>query len=384
MRLSLHRSEARTRSRSLAAVCFALCAALTASACSSSSSPAAGPSGSASLVDTASAHSKLLPYLGHPSAFPEDNALGQHPAAGSKFVYLQCSTPICALIGTLLAGPTKALGVSLTIVNSGSSATSSQAAAATAMADKPAAVLLPAVDPQIFGASIKQMTAAGIAVTGVGIIDGEAYGVPVSEGGEASIALAGQLLADWVVSQKGGASNTVFFGTPELNFTPTMQAGFKSEMAQVCGSCATAYQSIPIATFGNTAPSAVVSYLQAHQKVNTVVFASMEAATGLAAALKDAGIHVTTVGFAPTPSNLQDIKNGGLTAGLGLDLLVQEWNQVNLAARQLAHESITPAELDPDLEFLTQGDVTAADTSQGWTGYPDVAQRFEKLWTPAG
>ncbi len=36
-----------------------------------------------------------------------------------------------------------------------------------------------------------------------------------------------------------------------------------------------------------------------------------------------------------------------------------------------------------DLEFLTKDDVTSAATSRGWTGYPDVAQRFAKLWSPA-
>lgn len=374
-----------------ALVATAVMLVLGVSACSSTSNTSAssGSTGrhtagvNSSSADVSAAQAALAPYLNHPSAFPATTPLTKRPAAGSRFVYLQCSTPICAQIGQLLVAPTKALGVSLTVINSGSSAASSQAAAAAALADKPAAVLLPAVDPQVFGNSIQQLDSAGIAVAGVGIINGQPYGVQVSEGGMASIQLAGTLMADWVVAREGSNANVVFFGTPELNFSPLMQTGFKNEMARVCPSCSVSYQQIPVATFGSTAPSTVISYLQAHPGTNTVVFASMEGATGLAAALKDAGMHVTTLGFAPSPSNLQDIKSGGLTAGLGLDLPVQEWNQVNLAAQLLAHQQIGTAELNPDLQFLTQQNVTTADTLQGWTGYPDLAQRFAQLWSPA-
>jgi len=336
--------------------------------------------GASSSAEIAQAKAAIAPYVGHPSAFPATETLAHRPPPGSKFVYLQCSTPVCAQIGQLLVAPTKALGVTLSVINAGSTATSTQAAAATALAEKPAAVLIAAIDPQLFGGDLHQLTAAGIAVVGVGIIGGAPYGVQETVGGAASTDLAGQLMADWVVAHKGTTANVVFFGTPELSFSAPMQAGFARTLSQRCPSCKATYQQISVTTFASTAPSQVVSYLQAHPQVNTVVFASMEAATGLAAALKDASLNVTTVGFAPTPSNLQDIANGGLTAGLGLDLLVQEWLQVNAAARLIAHQATPQSNLNVDLEFLTKGDINTSDIKLGWTGYPDVALRFAKLW----
>jgi ribose transport system substrate-binding protein len=377
------RSHLRTRRWRLAALAGVI-ATVTAACASSGTSPsAAGSSGGGDAAGISAARAALAPYEGHPSAFPATQPLAKRPAPGSRFIYLQCSTPVCAQIGQLLAAPTKALGVTLSVINSGSTATSSQAAAAATLAQKPAAVLLPAVDPQLFGGSLHQLDSAGIPVTGVGIIDGEPYGVQESAGGQGSVARAGLLMADWVVARSGTAANVVFFGTPELSFSAPMQTAFESTLKQQCPSCKANYQQVSAATFGTTAPQDVVSYLQAHPATNTVVFASMEGATGLAAALKDAGMHIATLGFAPSPSNLQDIKNGGLTAGLGLDLPVQEWVQVDLAARLLAHQAIPASELNVDLEFLTKDNVTSADTTQGWTGYPDLAQRFAKLWSAA-
>jgi ribose transport system substrate-binding protein len=358
-------------------------AAYASSSASGSGSSSSGSSGANDSAKISAARAALAPYEGHPSAFPATELLAKRPAAGSRFIYLQCSTPVCAQIGQLLAAPAKALGVTLSVINSGSSATSSQAAAAAALAQKPAVVLLPAVDPQLFGGALHQLDAAGIPVTGVGIIDGAPYGVEESAGGQASVERAGQLMADWVIAHESAAANVVFFGTPELSFSAPMQTAFADTLRQNCPSCKATYQQLSVATFGTTAPGDVVSYLQAHPSTDTVVFASMEAATGLAATLKDAGTHVTTLGFAPSPSNLQDIKDGGLTAGLGLDLPVQEWVQVDLAARLLAHQTIPASELNVDLEFLTKDNVTSEDTTLGWTGYPDTAQRFAKLWFPA-
>lgn len=361
-------------------------AALLVAACGSSTptkpaSSAATAPGSTASADVAAAKSAIAPYEGHPSVFPATETLAHRPPPGSKFVYLQCSTPVCAQIGQLLVAPTKALGVGLAVINAGSTATSTQAAAATALADKPAAVLIAAIDPQLFGGDLHQLTAAGVAVVGVGIIGGAPYGVQVTVGGSASTNLAGKLMADWVVANKGAQADVVFFGTPQLSFSGPMQAGFAATLKQRCPTCQADSQQISVTTFASTAPSQVVSYLQAHPKVNTVVFATMEAATGLAAALKDANLHVTTLGFAPTPSNLQDIATGGLTAGLGLDVPVQEWMQVNAAARLAAHQTTAQSNLDVDLGFLTKADVTPIDTKLGWTGYPDVSQRFAKLWS---
>jgi ribose transport system substrate-binding protein len=363
-----------------------IAAAMLVAACGSSSSPKPASSattspGGAPSAEIAAAKSAIAPYEGHPSAFPATETLAHRPPAGSKFVYLQCSTPVCAQIGELLVAPTKALGVNLSVVNAGSTATSTQSAAATVLAEKPAAVLIAAIDPQLFGGALHQLTSAGVAVVGVGIIGGAPYGVQVTVGGSASTNLAGKLMADWVVANKGADANVVFFGTPQLSFSGPMQSGFASTLAQRCPTCKDDSQQISVTTFGSTAPSQVVSYLQAHPKVNTAVFSTMEAATGLAAALKDADLNVTTLGFAPTPSNLQDIASGGLTAGLGLDVPVQEWMQVNAAARLVAHQTTAQSNLNVDLAFLTKADVTPTDTKLGWTGYPDVAQRFAKLWS---
>lgn len=361
-------------------------AALTATACSSSdgTNPAATSNSGSDSAAVAAAQQAIAPYVGHPSAFPATEKLAKLPTPGSEFDFLQCSAPVCALFAQLIAAPAKALGVNLNVINSGSSATSSQAAAATALSNKPAAVLVGASNPQLYGDYMHSLIAAGSVVAGGGTVGGQPYGIQQAVGGERGDNLAGQLMADWVIVHKGPSAKVVFFGTPELTFSTGMQEAFAKELSQRCPGCEASYQKASITTFGTTAPGLVVSYLQSHPSTNTVVFASMEGATGLAAALRNAHVSPTTLGFAPTPSNLQEIAQGGLTAGLGLDFNVQVWMQVNLAARLIAHQSTPDSNLDVDMQFLTKSDLSGQDLSKGWTGYPDVAQRMATLWGQGG
>jgi ribose transport system substrate-binding protein len=386
--------------RTRAALSSLVFVALAATACSSgssgnggaasASSPATGSSkATATSADTGNAagltaaNQAIAPYTGHPSPFPATEKLAKLPAPGSKFVFLQCGAPVCAIFSQLMPAPAKALGVNFVAVNSGNTATSSQAGAAAALGDKPAAVLVGASNPQLYGDYLHKLVSAGSVVAGGGTVGGESYGVQEAVGGAQSVAHAGDVLADWVTVNKGPSANVVFFATPELTFSPGMQAAFQQTLTQNDPGAKADYQQLSIATFGTTAPNQVISYLQSHPSVNTVVFASMEGATGLAAALKDAHLSPTTLGFAPTSSNLQDIADGGLTAGLALDFNVQVWMQLNLAARLIAHQATSQSNLEVDMQLLTKSDLQGMNLSHGWTGYPDVAQRFAALWGTA-
>jgi ribose transport system substrate-binding protein len=376
----------RARGRLLSACGLVVTASLIA-ACGGSSSTSNVTSGSASAhtskgVSQAAAQAAIKPYSGHPSAFPVTQPLGKRLPAGTTFVYLQCSTPVCAQVGELLGPAVKTLGAKMTVINSGGTASSSQAAAASALSLKPAAVLIPAVTPSLFGTSLKSLVAAGIKVTSVGVIGGSKYGINFGIGGLGSTVTAGKLMADWVIAKEGAKANVVFYTTPELDFSAPMEQSFAQELTQNCPSCQLRTVPVSVTTFGSTAPQTIATDLEAHPSTSVAVFASMEAATGLPAALKAADVAVTTLGFAPTPGNLQDIKTGGLTEGLGLDLPVQEWTQVDATARLLLNEPLSTSEADVDLEFLGQKQITF-NPSMGWTGYPNFAQRFAALWHSA-
>lgn len=357
-------------------------------ACGSSSSSSSSPTSSSSAAKadgasgTAAANDAIAPFFGRPSAFPVNVPLGKKLPPDTKFAYLQCSTTVCALVGQLLAPAVKTIGGTMTVVNSGSTASSSQAAVSSVLTLKPAAVLVAGVDPAQYGGGLKQLSDAGIKVVSISVAkDTAPFGITFNYIGKANADSGGKLMADYVIAKQGAKSNIVFFGVPALDYSTSMQKAFTDEIAKNCPSCKVRPVTLDIATVGTTAPQTVVTDLQSHKDTNVAVFATSEAQKGLPAALSSAGLKVATVGYAPTPGNLQDIKDGKLTAGLGVDFVVSCWVAVDAAARLILGQPVTPEEQAGEVprQFLEQKDITF-DPSRGWTGYPDFPQRFGKLW----
>ncbi len=385
----------RHRLRGIAAACVLAVAVTSAAACSSgsssgSSSAAAGSSSSASGsaqggANVAAAKAAIAPYTGHPGAFPVSQPLSKPLPAGTKFAFMECGTSACGLVAKLLVPAVKEIGGTLVTVNAGSTAQSSQTAVSSVLALKPAAVLITGLNPTIFGGGLKTLSAAGIKVLTISVAeDTKPFGITFNYIGLQSTLLAGKLMADWVIATKGPKANVVFYGVPAIDFSSKQQQAFEQELQKNCPACTVRAVQIDVTTLGTTSASTVVSDLESHPSTNVAVFASAEIAQGLPSAMKAAGLSVTTLGYAPQAEILQDIKAGGITAGLAADFPISVWAAVDAAARLIEGDQPTPLEQagEVPLQLLGQPDITF-NPADGWTAYPGYQQRFAKLWHPA-
>jgi ribose transport system substrate-binding protein len=359
--------------------------ALAAAACgSSSSSPPSTTSGTAASsgsAGTAASQAALTPYVGHPSAFPVTQKLDKKPPANTTIAYLECGAPTCAMFAKDLKASTTALGVKLDVISAGLFSSTVQSAAEAALAQRPSAVIVAGTTLSDFGGTLTALEKANIPVFGIGVTGGKAYGLTAVSGGQNDDVKAGQLMADWVLVHKGSNAHVVFFGAPELSYSPYTWNAFDAQLKKICPTCSAVESDLSVLTYGSSAPSTVVSYLRANPSINTIVFATEEGATGLPSALSAAGLtHITTFGFAPSAVNLADIKAGTLTGGLGLDFDTEVWDITDVIAKTLTHQQVGASEQGGVIEVLNHSNVTSADVNNGWSGYPNVAQRFASLW----
>ena len=97
-------------------------------------------------------------------------------------------------------------------------------------------------------------------------------------------------------------------------------------------------------------------------------------------ARQTAGIEIKPIGLAPLPTNLQYLKEGNETMGLGYDAAVRVCELLDQASREFTRRNLPG--LRPKVRrpaVAAQGRLTF-DPSKGWSGYPDFAERFAKLW----
>jgi ribose transport system substrate-binding protein len=337
-------------------------------------------------ADVAAAEKAVAEFTGKPSPFPVEEPLKEKMPSDTKILYMQCGSPICQLQWGMVEAAGKAMGVETKQIKAGSQASEVANAFDTAVAEEPDAVLVPAIEPSLFRTQLEELQANGVAVVTSGVVDPQEYGIETADFFRPSVEMTGKLLAAKAVAQKGDEANIAYYAVPELAFIGVQQEAFEAEMENLCPECSVRVVDIPLSTVGSTAPNRMISDLQQNPDTNMAIFSTNEMAEGLPAAMKTAGIeNVETWGFGSTPANLQDIKEGGLTGALEIDLPVDVWTYVDEAARAILGQELSPAEKTgeppvPDFQFLESKDITF-NPEHGWTGYPDYEEKFTELWS---
>jgi ribose transport system substrate-binding protein len=338
-------------------------------------------SGAISTAARAQAEKIIAPYTGHPNAFPVDAPLTRRPV-GARIAMVDDGTPLVALLYELLQPAAKEMGVTLYRVKAGTTASGVNAAFETVAQQKPAAVINTAIDPNLWKGALQELQSEHVPIVSLGTVANPSFKLVEPNGGP-SFANEGRAQAAWIVANAKGTPNVAYYTEPELAFSPVKEQAFVSEMHQLCPSCPVRTMNIPIATVNNTAPSAIISDLQSHPGTTVVAFGSSEIMGGLPAALKAAGLNVQTVGANGAPATLAYLKQGQETVEMAADLPVLAWTAMDAAGRLITHQALSPAEANETAlvnQFLSPQDVTPSVLKQGWTGYPDFAARFAKLW----
>lgn len=320
-----------------------------------------------------------------PTGFPVNRPLLKRPRR--KFGYLDCAEPTCGVLIPLFDLAAKTMHVPAPfVVQAGGSASDLQSALSTILADKPAALILPAVNLGDLGNSIAQYKSAGVPISAGGIMAGPAQGIGSSLPGRNNFKLEGKILAAWAVAKVGAHANIAWYYTPELDFSPVMTAAFKAALSKYCRSCTMRSVPIPAAEDGSTAPSAIVSDLKANTSTNVAVFANLETAIGLPAALKVAGIKIPIAGGSPLPQSVQDMKSGYIEAAVTFDYGVLAFTDMDAAARLATHEPLTHAEASGVLQtqLITKANLNGKHLVAGlYSPTPDYVKVFAKLWAHA-
>lgn len=357
-----------------------LAAAMMTAACGAKSSSGAGADGA--KADVAAAKAFIAGYVGKPSPFPTSDKLHKRPKPGTKVVFVDSGTRIGELQWTLIQPAAKQLGIHLVRVKAGLDAEGVNSAMDSVVSLKPDGVLIAAVDPVLYTKQLNELRAQGATVVVSSVNHGSKYGLGPVTYGDTDVALAGSLLGAWTIARNNGkATNIALYSVPELAFSDPLVAAAAAKIKELCPGCKTRTVEIPVATLASGATQRVVSDIQAHPGTNAAIFSTDEIGIGLPSALKVAGLKLTTVGGAGSPANLQQIKDGTEDATLAVDLAGQMWNMVDQYARERSGQTLSGAQARGELvkQFLTKADITF-DPNLGWTGYPDMAQRYAALW----
>lgn len=369
---------------SMAIVAVAVAACSSASSSTSSTSDAAGgTSTSATAACVAAANNYLKPWQTPPTTLSAHyTPLPSKPPTGKLVIKLVNGTiPSDNQSYQQEAIAAKAIGWTAREIVFDGTVPDLNAKFQQAITDKPAVITLSGWPVAAIAGPITAAKKAGIVVALSSILD-----QPISDPGFAAlsnagptIATIGTLEANWFMADSKCAGSAALFSLP----FPIVAYGFKvfaDVVKAKCPNCTVTTSTIQTADIGTpAATTAMVSTLQSNPRIKYAVPAIANLATGLPAALTQAGITgVKILGSVPDATAIKALQDGTNAMWVDQSSLIQGWTELNAALWAIeSGKTVTDTGGYP-LAMLTHANVPPGS---GIPVYPaNYPAEFEKLW----
>lgn len=356
----------------------------------------------AELVDISESEALIEQLLKAPTTVGVTEPLTEPPATDGSVVWLECPVPECVAFGDGVEAASKELGWKFARVAFDFTPESAQAAFEQALRTSPDAIMGVAADPSWLEeqrqAALDQGVAffdccavyepdARAATGGFGEVSAPPTGL--LEGPD-HVRFQGQQMADYAIVETGGEVKALSVYIPDSPIGVVMAAGFSERLQDVCpDTCSVSPVEIAATDIGANAASQIVSALQRDPSINYVTFISGSFATGVDAAIAEAGFQdrVRLVGNNPIPANLENMVNGEIEqAWTAFSSRVVGWRYVDMAIRHMQGHEIPAKATGPEdtgpaawapTQFLTKDNYPDPVAYDEPSDHPDI---FRKLW----
>lgn len=286
-------------------------------------------------IDVAQAEQELAAVVDTPDQV-EVAPIDAEIPSGKTITYMTCQVPVCTEVGRGITAAADALGWDVREVqNNGTPAGYQESWQEIAQTPGDGAIIgYPVLPYPDIEELMDQANVPVVSSTSPSPVGGHLVAV-VASSEEKSI--EGSAMANWVIQDAGEPIRSVFVHDPAITSLASALPAYQETMEKNCPGCEVDVLEVSIAQIGPALAQQVVSHVQSNPDVEYVAFGLGDLATGVPAAIRAAGLEdqVKVTVRAASPANLEDIRNGGMAAGLTSELYEAGWRAVDLLARQL-------------------------------------------------
>lgn len=335
----------------------------------------------------AEASAYLESRLPNPTSIGIDVPLSRKPDAGKKIVRLLTPVGIQESINTGNQQAAEALGWEYVSVPISADADGIQKAFQTALDMQPDGIAYGGYPSALITEQLQAAADAGIAVVPDSAVDqpGSAPGINVMLDGIPEQLAWGKDLAAFVAGDSQCSANVRIFTVSAFPILEPVVTGFSENLGVWCPDATVEVVDQTLADIGTNTPKSVVSTLQRDPSINYILFTFGDLATGVDAALGDAGLtdQVKVTGSAVSIAALQNLRDGKDAAWVGLPAEILGWRAVDAFARIFNGDSLEPANaaLLPS-QIITQSNVNGIvlDPAGYYNAVADFQPQFLQLW----
>lgn len=343
-----------------------------------------GSSGGTDDAAVAAAKERLAPLLipVEETEIQVDTPLTERPPTGKKVEVIRYNNPAAASFDDPMveAGETLGWDVNITAID----ATDPQAipnAMIRAVSQKADYIVVTSSSIQAAGAGMDAAKEAGIPVFfGAGLDEpqGEANGL-YGNTLRTTTNLAVLGLLDHMIVESGGGGSALLVNAPDFPLLAPIDALAKEYVEDHCSKCSLDLLGIPAADLGGDVSSAVVAKVRQNPDIKYVVTVFTSVATGLAPALKSAGLEDVEVYLSgATDPEVELIRDGTYPAGDVYPINDYPWLLFDQLARHSVGMDLLQEQHDSTgLQLWTTE--TVPDGVTRWDP-PNYQEKYKELW----
>jgi ABC-type sugar transport system substrate-binding protein len=372
--------------RWLPVVCIVAGLLLCVAACSSdtsTSSSASATTDTPSSPGLSAAKANVEQHTSPPASIGPTTPIGKPIPTGKRIVYIDCGVEGCILTGNALEAAAKVLDWQIQSISATPTPQGIQAAFDAAIRLKPDAVVADGFPEVAFTRQLAQLKAMNIPYISINSTDPVGNGLVAQLVGPSTIAQATTLVADKTIVDSGGHGEIGVILLTGYPIVADYTTAYTEEIAKNCPGCTTKTLQLQPSDIDVDAAAKITSFLQANPGIKYLFFSYYDLASGLATALKNAGIsppktYAWSLGAAGTAA----VRDGDLTAGVPQDYVMQGWQIADTLARQFTGESLAPDNQWAGFVLWSTdyNNVPAASAGAAPATVADYQQQFMKLW----
>jgi ABC-type sugar transport system substrate-binding protein len=379
----MHSSHSYARLRTsrfkLGAAVLLLGVAFTSAACGSDDSSDTSSVDSAGL-EKATDFSK--PFLSPPTSIGSDAKLTVAPESGKKVAYLACSLEPCLKQLDAAKQAADLLGWEVTTTSFEFTPEDILAKVQAAVDAKVDGIIVNGSSRALYATAADAAEEAGIPIVASSTDDEVAPPLVAVSGGLADFDRVGTVVGNFVISDSEAKANALVFELSDVPISVQLTKSAAQTINDGCTSCTAKVITTKAADIGTKLPSQVVSELQRNPKANYVLFGDASQATGVAAALREAGLDdkVRIAGANASPQSLANIENGSERAYVQFSTPYFAWQGFDALVRQFEGvPQVTDWEMP--LQTLTQESIKGESQDDLLYELPrDMGDQFAALW----
>lgn len=301
-------------------------------------------------------------------------------AKGKSVVLIPCAAAAegCSEPMDGAAEAAKVLGWKSRTIDGKGTPAGEEAAIEQAIALKPDAIIIHAIDPSTVKGAVKDAKAAGIPVIASSVPPSPLVDFSDSPPEKAWIE-TGEQAANFLIAETNGEAKYVQLTNEEFGVVKLRTEGFEKAMEKCTGCEAVESSSFTFADMASKLPQLTQQLLQANPTADSIVVPFDAAVPFVLQGEQAIGKNLLVTGGDGTSEGLKCIREEcGLSATGAVPVTWIGWTDIDAANRIFNNEDPEPASVGLPTKLIVPANVQEEEGT--WNGDVDFASLYEKLW----